>query len=190
MLEQASRGITVDPSRVKFIEQDCSKAQEIDGGGFDLAFGAWFLNYAATREELVEMFRLIAMNLKEGGRFVGITCPPTADPAAFVQAERDLRLAPQGSGGLLCSINYEVKDGVYFHVFADTEAGEVNFDCWHLLKRVYEEAAREGGMNGVLEWSATEVTDEFIRTREGGASVEELESYRKVPHYGMLVVGK
>ncbi|KAL8897952.1 MAG: hypothetical protein Q9207_006948, partial [Kuettlingeria erythrocarpa] len=106
MLEQANRA-TSDASKVKFIEQDCSKAQLIDGGNFDLVFGAWLLNYAETRAQLAEMFRLIAMNLHDGGWFVGVTPPPTNDPAAYVQAERDLRPAPQGSGGGLLSVTGE-----------------------------------------------------------------------------------
>lgn len=189
MLDQAKRAST-DPSKVQFIEQDCSKAQLIDGGQFDIVFGAWLLNYSETREQLAEMFRLISMNLKERGNFVGVTCPPSDDPGAFYKAERDVRPAPLGSGGLLCSVTGEVKDGVLFHVFADTVVGEVHFDCWHLRKDVYEEAAREGGMTGRVEWSVTDVTDAFLQTREGGASSEELMSYRKVPHYGMIAVGK
>ncbi|KAL8848567.1 MAG: hypothetical protein Q9221_006400 [Calogaya cf. arnoldii] len=192
MLDKATRGATTDASmtKVKFIEQDCSKAKVIDGGKFDVVFGAWLLNYVETRKELVEMFRLVAMNLKDGGLFVGITLPPTNDPTAFVKAERGVRPAPQGSGGLLLTVTEEVEVGIKMHVYADKASGEVNFDCWHLRKDVYEEAAREGGLGGVLEWRTTDVTDEFLERREGGASLEELESYRKVPHYGMVVVRK
>ncbi|KAI4188348.1 MAG: hypothetical protein LQ346_005325 [Caloplaca aetnensis] len=189
MLEQASRG-TSDASKVKFIEQDCSKAQLIDGGDFDLVFGAWLLNYAETREQLVEMFRLIAMNLRDGGRFVGVTPPPSNDPTAYVKAERDLRPAPQGSGGGLLTVTGKVEDGISIHVYAGTAAGEVNFDCWHLTKDVYEGAAKEGGMGGEVEWRTTDVTDEFMESGQGGASLEELQTYRKVPHYGLIIVGK
>lgn len=189
MLDKATRGAT-DASKVKFIEQDCSKAQVIDDGQFDLVFGAWLLNYAETKEGLVEMLRLVEVNLKDGGVFVGVTMVPTDDPRAFVKVERDVRPAPGGSGGLLLTVTEEVEDGVKVHVYADKETGEVNFDCWHLRKDVYEEAVRAGGLVGEVEWRTTSVTDEFSERREGGASREELESYRKVPHYGMVVVRK
>ncbi|KAL8722068.1 MAG: hypothetical protein Q9225_001390 [Loekoesia sp. 1 TL-2023] len=187
MLGEARRGIT-DESKIKFIEKDCSQPQVYDGGEFNLVFGAWLLNYSADRKQLVDMFRNISLNLRDGGHFFGVTCPPTNDPTGFAKAEREMR--PKGSGGLLCTVMSEVQDGIFCHLHADMVVGNVDFDCWHLRKDVYEVAAREGGTRGKMEWSVTNVTEEFLRTREGGASVEELESYKIVPHFGILVVGK
>ena len=176
-------GATID-----FQLADCMKPAAYEGGPFNLVFGAWMLNYAPSGKDMVDMFRNVALNLQDGGYFVGVTPPPTQDPAAFVEAERKAR--PSGSGSLLASVTGAVEDGITFHVHADTRHGDVDFDCYHLRKDVYEASAREGGLRGELTWSLTSVPDEFFKHREGGASVEELESYRATPNYGILVIAK
>lgn len=65
---------------VQFVEADCA-VPRVDGeGGFDVVFGGWLLNYAAERRGLVDMFRNIALDLKDGGGFVGVTVPPAEEP--------------------------------------------------------------------------------------------------------------
>ncbi len=72
-----------------------------------------------------------------------------------------------------------------------TKCGDVGFECWHLRKGVCEEAAREGGLRGELRWGVTSVGERWLRGEgEGGASMGEIESYVRVPNYGLLVVGK
>ena len=181
--QMPSNGATID-----FKLADCSKPVPQEGGPFDIVFGAWLLNYAPSGKAMVDMFRNVALNLEDGGHFVAVTPPPTQDPTAFVEAERKTR--PGGSGGLLCTVTGPVEDGILFHAHADTRHGNLDFDCYHLRKEVYDAAAREGGLGGTVAWSVTTVPDEFLESREGGASVEELESYKVTPHYGMLVIAK
>lgn len=181
---QPSHGATT----IQFQVADCFKPVPYEGGPFDLVFGAWLLNYAPSGKEMVDMFRNVALNLKDGGRFVGVVPPPTQDPAAYVEAEKKARA--RGSGGLLYRATGVVEDGITFHAYKDTRYGDLDFDCYHLRKEVYEASAREGGLRGELKWSVTAVPDEFLRHREGGASVEELESYKVTPHYGMLMIAK
>ena len=120
-----------------------------------------------------------------------MTVPPTQDPTASVNAEFNARPPPEGSGGLVYSVIRDVEGGIYFHVHGDTEVGDVDFDCYHLRKDVYEAAAREGGMRGELKWGVTSVPERYLRGEgSGGASIEELESYGTVPGYGLLVVAK
>lgn len=83
-----------------------------------------------------------------------------------------------------------LEDGISIHCHADTRAGNVDFDCYHLRKHVYEAAAREGGMSGVMVWSVTFLPKEFLEHRKGGATLEELESYKVTLNYGMLTVAK
>ena len=173
---------------ISFQVADCSKPQAYEGGPFDLVFGAWLLNYAASGKDLTEMFHNVALNLKDGGRFVAVCPPARQDPTAYVKEERNLR--PEGSGGLLCEITKDVEDGILFHVYCHTESGDVNFDCYHLRKDVYEASAKEAGFRGEIKWSVTSVPNEFLTHRRGGASIEEIESYKVTPHYGMLVVVK
>ncbi|KAI4211584.1 MAG: hypothetical protein LQ351_005625 [Letrouitia transgressa] len=182
--------------QVDFIRADCGEPTRYSTGSresepFDVVFGAWLLNYAPDRKGLVRMFRNVCLNLREGGRFVGVTVPPAEDPRASIEAEQSARPPPEGSGGLNYEIRGDVEEGVFFHVHGGTEEGDVDFDCWHLRKEVYEAAAREAGMRGKLEWGVTSVPERYLRgERPGGASMEELESYLVVPNYGLLVIVK
>ena len=74
-----------------------------------------------------------------------------------------------------------------------TEAGDVDFDCWWLERGVYEGAAREGGLSGEMRWGGTRVPEGWLQGEggwPGGAGREEVESYERVPGYGVLVVEK
>ncbi|KAI4165381.1 MAG: hypothetical protein LQ342_000789 [Letrouitia transgressa] len=191
-----------DCHQVDFIRGDCGEPTLYSPGSpggdrvrvpepFDVVFGAWLLNYAPDREGLVRMFRNVCLNLREGGRFVSVTVPPAEDPRASIEAEQSARRPPEGSGGLNYEVRGDVEEGVFFHVHGETEAGDVDFDCYHLRKEVYEAAAREAGMNGELEWRVTSVPERYLRGEgPGGASTEELESYQIAPNYGLLVIVK
>ena len=191
MIEEARAGsspLPSDSATIDFRVADCSKPVSYKGGPFDVVFGAWLLNYAPSGKDMVDMFRNVALNLKDGGHFVAVTPPPVQDPAAFVEAETKFR--PNGSGGLIGRVTGAVEDGCVVHLHADTSDGDVEFDCYHLRKEVFEASAREGGLRGDLAWSVTAVPDEFFTDRTGGASVEELESYNVLPHFGILVIAK
>ncbi|KAL9043761.1 MAG: hypothetical protein Q9214_003060, partial [Letrouitia sp. 1 TL-2023] len=78
-----------DRQQVDFIRADCGEPTLYSSVGpqgnkelFDVVFGAWLLNYAPDRQGLVRMFRNVCLNLREGGRFVGVTVPPAEDPRA------------------------------------------------------------------------------------------------------------
>ena len=194
MIEEAravSSRVHPHSATIDFRIADCSKPVSYEGGPFDLVFGAWLLNYAPSGKEMVEMFRNVSLNLREGGHFVAVTPPPTQDPAAFVEAERKARPSESGgSGGLFCNVTGVVEDGITFHVHANTRRGAVDFDCYHMRKEVYEASARVGGLCGELAWSVTAVPDDFLQHRRGGASLEEFESYKVTPHFGLLIAAK
>ncbi|KAL8810883.1 MAG: hypothetical protein Q9200_002231 [Gallowayella weberi] len=201
MIEQARQGgsspVGTTPSsvdaqgKIDFLLADCAQAERYPGGPFDIVFGAWLLNYAPDRKGLLDMFRNIALNLRDGGRFVSITVPPAEVPLESQEAELKVRPPPEGSGGLYYWVNSEVEDGLYFHAKGHTPMGDVDFDNYHLRQSVYEDAAREAGLKGKLTWGKTEVPERWLRGEgEGGASKEELETYREVTNYGVLVIEK
>jgi SAM-dependent methyltransferase len=176
---------------VSFIQADCSIPKAYDGGPFDLVFGAWLLNYAPDRAGLVNMFRNIAVNLKDGGQFVSVTVPPSSNPIDSLNAEVNTRPMPAGSGYLIYKHIKDVEDGIYMRVHGETPVGDLNFECYHLKKELYEEAAREAGLNGKLEWDVTKVPERYFeRDRPGGATMAEMETYKTVPNYGVLVINK
>ena len=177
--------------KVKFVQGDGSEPTLYENGDFDLVFGAWFLNYAPDGAGLVDMFRNVALNLKPGGHFIGVTCPPSSDPKLSVEAEYKARPPPEGSGALYYHVIREVQDGIFFHVHGETPVGNVAFDCYHLRQEVYREAAREAGLMGEISWGVTSVPRAYLRGEgAGGASMRELESYVTVPNYGLLVIEK
>ena len=179
--------------KVDFKEADCSEAIKLEGGPFDVVFGGWFLNYASTGKEMVEFWQNIYLNLKPGGHFVGITPPPTNDPASHVDAEQRARPWPMASSGLYTTLNKHVDEGVSIHRHADTLVGDLDFDTYHLRKDVWIQAAREAGFNGEIVWEGTRVPDDFMQNPEkygeqsnGGASDKELATYATIPHYGTI----
>ncbi|MCJ1280031.1 hypothetical protein MMC21_007856 [Puttea exsequens] len=173
---------------VSFQVADCAKPVMYEGGPFDIVFAAWLLNYAPTRKDLAEMYANIALNLKDGGHFVAVTVPPTQDIPAQYAAERAAR--PNGSGALFVHTTGELQDGNMAHCHAQTEVGDVDFDFFHLRRSVYESAAREGGLSGRLEWMDVRVPGEGVERVEGLDTDEEIASYNRVPHLGVLVIAK
>lgn len=80
MIEQARAACSHFPPNsgaIGFQVADCSNPVPYEEGAFDLAFGAWLLNYAPSGKDMVEMFRNVALNLKDSGHFVAVTPPPT-----------------------------------------------------------------------------------------------------------------
>jgi len=189
MIDEARR-VTLG-KEVSFIQADCTIPRVYDEGGFDIVFGAWLLNYAPDRAELAKMFRTIAMNLKEGGRFVAVTVVPSSNPIEALNAEVKLRPMPVGSGRLIHQYIKDVEDGIYLNVHGNTPVGDLDFKCYHLKREVYEEAAREAGLKGKLEWGVTSVPERYLKGEvPAGANIAELESYTILPHFGVLVIVK
>ena len=129
MIDVAQSGSV--PDNVQFQVGDCSKPTIFGSGEYDLVVGAWLLNYASTREELTNMYRTIAMNLKEGGRFIGITPHPTDDPEAFAAQSAEVRPVKVGEVGDLIwkAIEFPGDD-------VEDPALQQNADYWHSYKTV------------------------------------------------------
>ena len=90
-----------------------------------------------------------------------------------------------------CPLDQDVKDGIYFHVHGDTPVGDLNFERYYLKKEFYEEAVREAGLNGKLEWGVTKVPETYLKGEGlGDTSLVELETYKTIPNYGVLVIIK
>jgi SAM-dependent methyltransferase len=110
---------------------------------FDLVFGAWLLNYAATASEQLGMWRNIHANLRPGGRFIGVTPNVNMDP---VEQPIDDRY-----GYAVVPVK-KVEDGYKCRLTAYTQPEKVEFEMYHLSKQVYEQSAAEAGLLG-LTWN-------------------------------------
>lgn len=197
MLEEARALSQTYGSRISFIEADGSKPFAFPGGPFDVVFGGWFLNYAPTLASLVDFYRNIMVNLKPGGHYVGVSPPPTHDPTSHIEREQQLRPPPTASGGLYTTVVGSVKDGVHIHRHSDTPSGDLDFECYHLEKHVWEAAARDAGFENDIQWSATNIPADFMEHPEkygepssGEAGSEELGTYAQLPLYGLLLLQK
>lgn len=188
MIEAAQASTSnLGAERLSFRVADCSKPVQHERSPFDIVFGAWLLNYASSSTEMAGMFRNIAINVKDKGRFIGITPHPTDNPKAHTEAA--LAAQPEKYCGVAVTIKREVEDGLETHLDAPTRAGKVEFDAYHLRKRVYERAAREGGLKGVLSWIPVVVPDDQKGSLDGDQH-SSWNTYLKVPHFSVLIIDK
>ncbi|KAL9593456.1 MAG: hypothetical protein Q9219_007545 [cf. Caloplaca sp. 3 TL-2023] len=169
-------------NNANFLVADCAIPTTYDGAPFDVVLGCWLLNYAPSKKEMIEMYHTIALNLKPGGRFISVTPHPSDTPKALIQKAQEVR--PIRYEGIEVSVKREVEDGVETHLKAVMAGGNVEFDAFHLKKSVYEEAAREGGLGGSLEWREVVISEEEMRKDE------EWKTYLTVPHFAVLVIEK
>ena len=177
MIDAARASYSSD--RITFDVGDCSKPRHFEGGPFDLVTGMWLLNYAPSRLELAGMFQNIAMNLTDGGRFIGITFAPTDEPTRHT--EKALRVRPVQYGNVAFLATGEVEDGATVHAVAVTDLGNFEFDCYYLRQSIFETAARLGGMKGTLEWKPTALPE---------GCDESGRSYVEIPHFSVLELSK
>ncbi|KAI4129244.1 MAG: hypothetical protein LQ347_003864 [Umbilicaria vellea] len=79
MLAQTRKIVT--SSKATFVRADCSSPTplKLADGPFDIVHAAWLLDYAADRQQMAAMWRMIAINLKPRGRFIGMVPNPDFD---------------------------------------------------------------------------------------------------------------
>ena len=187
MIAAAKAGNSSD--RIRFLVADCSIPTRYDGEPFDIVFGGWLLNDAPDGTTIANMYRNICINLKEGGRFFGVTPYPTEDPRKHY--ETALKSKPLFYNQVWIEPTQDVDDGVATLVTADIEPERLQFNSYHLKSIVYEKAAREGGMKGTLEWRPIIFPSDESQLSEMKANCEaEVEEYLKTPHFDILVIEK
>ena len=180
MIKVAEASASSTSDKLTFQVADCSKPVVFDGGPFHLVVGSWLLNYASSGKEMTDMFRNVAMNLRDGGHFLAVTPHPTNDPKGYV--ERAASARPVQYGNITTFTTNEVEGGIATHLVAAMRPDNVEFDAYHLRKDVYERCAREGGLEGELVWKLIELP--------AGEDAVSWKSYLEVPHFGILDVSK
>jgi len=126
------------------------------GEQFDLVVAAYLLNYASTREELLQMCRTIGRSLKPGGRFVGVNNNPAQSPESFDSSRKYGFIkelgGPLGEGTpivyrfFLGDQSFEITNyhlGIGTHEWAFHTAG-LHGPCWH-RPQVAPEGVRQSG---------------------------------------------
>ncbi|KAH0492030.1 hypothetical protein TgHK011_003427 [Trichoderma gracile] len=192
MLERAVSRLSpeVSAGRAQFILGDGaiprSFAPDNSRGFFSVVFGAWFLNYASNRDQLVAMFTNISLNLKSNGVFVGVVPHPTEDIRKRAEASKQFLLRQYFPRNEYVD-ELTSGDGWGLRVFLSDDG--VSFMTWHMKKSVYEEAARLGGLRGRLEWRYETMGEESTR-QQFGLTADEWSVRVRNPHMGILVAWK
>lgn len=87
------------------------------------------------------------------------------------------------------TITKDVKEGVATHLDATMTSGKVEFDAYHMTKRLYESSAREGRLEGALIWRPVDSPD-ICRDVLDSIHSSSWGNYLTVPHLSTLVVAK
>lgn len=150
MVEGArSRFAAEEYSNITFEIRDCSIPETMKHDKpFDIVFAGWFLNYASTEAELINMFRAIEQNLVDGGKFVGVTTnvhdPKMAEPKMDFYGIDVLVLDP---AYVAPDTNKEV--GIFARVVVKGDV-PFSFDCYQFREEVYERCATQVGLK--IKW--------------------------------------
>ncbi|MGJ0508612.1 MAG: class I SAM-dependent methyltransferase [Methylocystis sp.] len=117
---------------------------------FDLAFAAYFLNYAHDRGELQQMCDAIARSLKPGGRFITVNSSPMLD----FDPARSYR-----QYGFEAKIKGPLVEGapIIWQIFLDE--GSFEIENYFLDRRSHEDAFRAAGFRETI-WHAPRLSPE------------------------------
>ena len=128
------------PLGIEYVHQDAKQLQSEEK--FDLVFAAYLLNYAQSKEELLQMCQAIARHLKPGGRFVSINNNPGysggSDSMRKYQFTREACALIDGTplayqffldDGTICEItNYYLSEAVHESAFVSSGLRNLR---WH-----------------------------------------------------------
>lgn len=120
-------------------------------GEFDLAFAAYFLNYARDRDELRRMCDSVARSLAPGGRFVTVN----SNPMLYFDPDRSYR-----QYGFEAKILGGLREGapITWNVFLD-DGSSFEIENYFLDKDIHEEALRAAGFSQIF-WRAPRLSPE------------------------------
>ncbi|KAK6369894.1 uncharacterized protein PV06_01760 [Exophiala oligosperma] len=198
---EAARSQSEDSSRLTFLVGDCSRPLSLKNAWsekeerFDIVLGAWLLNYASSPSDLVSMFGNVSSHLKPGGHFVGVTPHPATDLDSFAELFDPSKTKNRDRAKYGATVEYTAKlpggHGYRAKVTAHVKPREISFESFHLKREVYENAARDGGLEGELKWVDVQLPRTNDESKTGyGVDLDFWEGYLDAPHFGILVVEK
>nr|VFJ46785.1 MAG: Methyltransferase domain-containing protein [Candidatus Kentron sp. FM]VFJ47769.1 MAG: Methyltransferase domain-containing protein [Candidatus Kentron sp. FM]VFK07952.1 MAG: Methyltransferase domain-containing protein [Candidatus Kentron sp. FM] len=139
MIELARQEEKRKPLGIEYIVCDARELGEIDK--FDMVVAAYLINYAQTREQLIEMCRIIYTNLKPGGRFVTINENFELPPDAYSKANKY---------GFTRNFSEPLYDGAPMTIILTAAEGqEVSFEVYCLSNAVYDSAFQNVGFKEI-----------------------------------------
>jgi ubiquinone/menaquinone biosynthesis C-methylase UbiE len=138
MIKLARAREAEQPLGVEYRVQDARDFQPDEG--FDLVCAAYLLNYARTREELLEMYRAVARALKPGSRFVTVNDNPGQNPKTFSRSRKY---------GFIKTVQEPVREGspIGYIFYLGNESFQI--ENYHLGLATHEWAAQCAGLRDV-----------------------------------------
>lgn len=116
---------------------------------FDLVTGIYLLNYAQSREELVQFCKTIVHHLKPGGRFLGINDNPFNNPKRYAEYEKY---------GFIKESPKNRQEGDYIrYTMYNPDRSFCSFDNYYLSPETYEEVFEETGLRH-FSWHSPEIS--------------------------------
>lgn len=166
--------------RVRIVQANCCSGMRLPEAPFDFVFAAYLLVHAATRDELVSMFRTIHDNMRQGGTFMTVTCYPCEDPKRYWEQEAEC----MKSNGLkpIRIMEQDYGDRVSYQVRLKRQY----FVDYQFRLSVIQSAARDAGfMNGIRVIDCKEM-DISLPVEASSAVRKQME----FPDFGILVAEK
>lgn len=145
MIELARKQEAANPRRIDYIVADVLKLGEI--GSFDLVVASYLLNYARTKDQMLDMCRAIAVNLKPGGRFVSINNNPDQPPESFATCKKY---------GFIKKISGSLREGAAITYEFFRQGQKFQIDNYYLSRKTHEWAFKTVGLTHI-NWPRIEV---------------------------------
>ena len=151
MIKLAKQQEENQPLGIDYIIGDVMELGKI--GSFDLVVASYLLNYARTKEQLLKMCQTISVNMKPGGRFVGINNNPDQPPESFHICEK------YGFTKTICG---PLKEGeaITYEFFRGGQ--KFRFDNYYLSKKTHEWALKRAGLSNI-RWHKVEVSPNGLK---------------------------
>ena len=145
MIELARQQETANPLGIDYLVGDALELGKV--GSFDLVVASYLLNYARTREKLLDMCRTIAVNLKPGGRFVSINNNPDQPPESFPACKKY---------GFAKRISGPLEEGVTITYEFHRKGQKFSIANYYLSRKTHEWAFNKVGLTQT-RWVKVEV---------------------------------
>ena len=139
------------PLGIDYFVSDVMELEKI--GRFDLVVASYLLNYAQTKEQLLEMCRTIAANLKSGGRFVSINNNPDQPPQTFPRCKKY---------GFTKSISGPLVEGAAITYDFFRAGQKFRIDNYYLSRKIHQWAFKRAGFE-TIRWHKIEASPDGIK---------------------------
>lgn len=152
MIELAVKREAQDQLGITYTVGDVTELGKI--GNFDLVVASYLLNYAQTKERLLDMCRTIFANLKPGGRFISVNNNPEQPAETFGSCAKY---------GFAKSVAGPLIEGavITYHFFRRGQ--EFHIHNYYLSRKAHEWAFHQVGFKEVC-WKKIEVSSEGIQS--------------------------